>query len=93
VDENQEAALRRLFGKMRVIYTPTTYATELDGVSTSNRYEVLGRDKLSVVVREVEPPSVPGERTEFAVLHFDGPDVYWLYSKIGGIREYFKRIR
>jgi hypothetical protein len=93
VDEQQEAALRRLFGKLRITYTTTTYTTELDGGTRSSRYEVLGRDKLSVVVREVEPNSSPLEVTEFAVLHFDGPDLFWVYTKVGGIREYFRRVR
>src|SRR5262249_29425075 len=93
VDEQQEAAFRRLFGKLRITYATTTYTTELDGVTRSGRYEVLGRDKLSVVVREVEPNSSPLEVTEFAVLHFDGPDLFWVYTKVGGTREYFRRVR
>jgi hypothetical protein len=93
VEEKQEAALRKLFGKLRVTYTGRTCTTELDGVTESSRYEVLGRDKLSVVIREIETKLSPLEVTEFAVIHFDGPDSYWLYTKIGSIREYFKRVR
>lgn len=93
VDEKQEALLRKLFGKLRVTYTGTAYTTELDGVTESCRYEVLGRDKLSVVIREVEPKPSPLEVTAFTLIHFDGPDSYWLYTKIGGIPEYFKRIK
>ena len=93
VDEKQEALLRKLFGKLRVTYTGTAYTTELDGVTESGRYEVLGRDRLSVVIREVEPKPSPLEVTAFTLIHFDGPDSHWLYTKIGGIREYFKRIK
>jgi hypothetical protein len=93
VDENQEAALRKLFGKLRITYTPTAYTTELDGVTESNPYEVLGRDRLSVVIREVPTKPSPLELTEFTVIHFDGPDAYWLYTKVGDIQEYFKRVR
>lgn len=97
VDDQHEAALRTLFGKLRVTYTATTYTTELDGKTESSRYEVLGRDKHSVVIREVEPKPSPlvgiVELSEFDVIHFDGPDSYWLYTQIGGVREYFKRVR
>lgn len=93
VDEKQEAALRKIFGKLRITYNKTTYTTALDGVTESNRYEVLGRDRLSVVIRDVEATPSPLEVTEFAVIQFDGPDSYWLYSKMGGIAEYFKRVR
>jgi hypothetical protein len=97
VDDKQEAVLRKLFGKMRVTYTPTTYTTELDGTTASYTYEVLGKDKQSVVIHEVgrKPSPLDGvvALSEFAVIHFDGPDSYWLYTQIGGIREYFKRVR
>ena len=92
-DDKQEAALRKLFGRLRVTYYPTTYTTELDGVTESCRYEVLGRDKHSVAVREIDPKPWPLELSEFTVIQFDGPDSYWLYTQIGGIREYFKRVR
>ena len=96
VDDKQEAALRKLFGKMRVTYTPNTYTTELDGATNSNKYEVLGKDKHSVVIRDLEPKPSPLdvlELSEFVVIQFDGPDSYWLYTQGVGILEYFKRVR
>jgi hypothetical protein len=96
VDEKQEAALRKLFGKLRVTYTPTTVTTELDGTTETYEYEVLGRDKHSVVIREAEnkPPLLETLKlSEFTVIQFDGPDSYWLVTKLGDIREYFKRVR
>lgn len=95
MDDKQEAALRKLFGKLRVTYTPTTYTAELDGAITTGEYEVLGKDKVSVVTREVERKPSPldaFELSDFTVIHFDGPDSYWLHTKIGDIREYFKRV-
>jgi hypothetical protein len=79
-DEKQEAALRRLFGKLRVTYAATAYTAELEGVTEATRYEVLGRDKMSVVIREFETNPLPIEVTQFSVIHFDGADSYWLYS-------------
>ncbi len=97
VDDKQEAALRTLFGKLRVTYTPSTYTTESDGTTESYKYETLGKDKHSVVIREIKdkPSPLDGvvELSEFTVIQFDGPDSYWLYTQIGGIREYFKRVR
>lgn len=94
VDDVQEGKLRTLFGKMRVTYTPTKFTTELNGSTESYRYEVLGLDKQSVVIREVDhkPSSLDIlESSAFIVIHFEGPDVYWLISPTGGNREYFKR--
>jgi hypothetical protein len=93
VDAKQEAALRKLFGKLRVTYTSTAFTTELDGVTESGRYEVLGRDKRSVVIREVESKPSLLEVSEFTVIYFDSPDSYWLYTKIGDVQEYFIRIK
>jgi hypothetical protein len=97
VDDRQEAALRTLFGKLRVTYTPAAVTTDLDGKAETGRYEVLGKDKHSVVIREVKdgPSPLDGvvELSEFTVIQFDGPDSYWLTTQIGGIREYFRRVR
>ena len=97
VDEKQEAALRTLFGKLRVTYTLTALKTNLDGKAETGRYEVLGKDKHSVAIREImdKPSPLDGvvDLSEFMVIQFNGPDSYWLYTQIGGIREYFKRVR
>jgi hypothetical protein len=97
VNDKQEAAFRTLFGKLRVTYTPTILTTDLDGKSEPGRYEVLGKDKHSVAIREIKdkPSPLDGviEISEFTVIQFDGPNSYWLYTQIGGIREYFKRAR
>ena len=93
VDEKQEAALRRLFGKLKITYTATTFTTELNGVTELNPYEMLGRDQHSVVIRELGPkPQGLEDLSEFTVIYFEGPDVYWLHTQLGGVREYFKRI-
>ncbi len=78
-------------------YDSTTYTWELDGSITTERYEVLGRDKCSVVIRDIDPNPLGMdeffELSEFAVIQFDGPDSYWIESQLGRYREYFKRIQ
>lgn len=97
VDDEQEISLRKLFGKLRVTYKRTTYMIELDGRTDSKDYEVLGKDRNSVVLREVGRKASPLDDdlklSEFTVIHLDGADSYWLYTEIGGIQEYFKRVR
>ncbi|WP_162097391.1 hypothetical protein [Gemmata obscuriglobus] len=97
VDDKQEAALRTLFGKLRVTYTATALTTDLNGQAETDRYAVLGKDKHSVVIREIKdkPSPLDGvmELSEFTIIQFDGPDAYWVTTQIGGIREYFKRVR
>ena len=95
-DPKREAKLRNLFGKMRVTYTATTYTTELDGSVVTYSYQLLGRDKHSAVIGDVESKESPLkflELSTFTVIHFDSPDSYWLNSEVGGMREYFKRVR
>jgi hypothetical protein len=97
MDEKQEVALRTLFGKLRVTYTTSTVTTDLNGEARTDQYEVLGKDKHSVAVREFSSKQSPLdgvlELSEFTVIQFDGPDSYWVITKVGDIREYFKRVK
>lgn len=96
IDEQREAKLRTLFGRLRVTWTAATYTSELDGVTDTRRYQLLAKDASSVVIRDVDPVPSPLEALElnlskFTVLHFDGPDTYWLDSELGRHREFFRR--
>ena len=62
VDDAQEVALRNLFGKLRITYTPNSYTTELDGSVDTYRYEVLGTDKHSIVIRDIGRKPSPWTR-------------------------------
>ena len=96
VDEKQVEALRNLFGKMRITYASNTLTTELEGRVETCRYVVLGKDQHSVVIREInQQPSVMDdlELSEFIVIHFEGPNSYWLYTQVGGVQEHFKRVQ
>ena len=64
-------------------------------------FELL-RQKYTVIPVDIRPSlwdpmiyrkTVRVDLSEFTVIHFDGQDSYWLYTKIGGFREYFKRVR
>jgi hypothetical protein len=99
--EKRLAALRKLFGKLRITYMDRTFTTELNGQIEIRKYRVLGRDKQSVVIRELDPqpsldkllgPNIFTWESEFTVIQFDGPDAYWVHERVGDIREYFKRV-
>lgn len=95
-NEAQEAKLRKIFGKMPITYTGDTLTSEFDGTVETSRYEVMGKDASSVAIRDLDdkPSPLDGifELSEFHVIHFEGPDSYWLDSELGQIREYFRRL-
>ncbi|MCE9548508.1 MAG: hypothetical protein K8T25_23785 [Planctomycetia bacterium] len=95
VDAKQEAGLRTILGKFRITYAGNTLTTEFDGRRNTSRYEVVGRDKVSTVIHELDTakPVIPIEMSEYAILEFDGPNAYWVHSKMGGGRECFKRVK
>lgn len=94
IDPTKETQLRRLFGKLRVTYTPTTGTTQMEGTPGTFPIEIIDKDAHSVVIRETNSPiSVASKLSEFTVIQFDGPDSFYLVTKSGNnIREYFKRI-
>lgn len=81
---------------MRITYTSNTVTSDLEGTLETSRYEVLGKDQHSIVIREINRKPSPLddlELSEFTVIHFESPDSYWLYTQIGGVQEYFKRVQ
>ncbi len=96
VDEAREGALRKLYGKLRITYTGGTYTSDFDGSTETTRYEVLGKDDRSVVIGEIDPkPSELDEilqMSRFTVIHFEGPDAYWIHVQHTDTREYFRRV-
>jgi hypothetical protein len=91
-----EKDLRPLFGRLKVTWTRSTCTTELDGVTEVTDYRILGRDDHSVVIREFERAPSPLKEfmdfSDFTIIQFEGRDAYWVTTKVGGIREYFKRV-
>ncbi len=97
-DEQRVAKLRNLFGKLRVTWTATHCTSDLEGTIDSDTYEVVGRDQYSVAIRSTDSKPSPLdalqlELSSLQVIHFEGRDTYWLDSQLGGMREYFKRVR
>jgi hypothetical protein len=103
MDEKRERAFRQIFGKLRIIYSEATYVIDLDGTTEQHEYRVLGRDKNSVAIREIDPQPSPLDKligpndftmqTEFTLIQFEGADSYWVFVSLGDHREYFKRVR
>ena len=95
-DVEREAKFRRIFGRMRITYTGETLTSDFNGNVETSRYEVLGKDTSSVVIHALDdkPSPLDGsfEVSKFHVIHFEGPDSYWLDSEPGQIREYFRRL-
>jgi hypothetical protein len=94
VGERREK-LGAMFGKLKVTYFKSSYTTEMDGFTDTIRYTVLGTDDNSVVIRDDSPPDpelADFGLSRFTQIHFEGDDVYWLTTEIGGFREYFKRV-
>ena len=95
-NEAREAKFRKLFGKLRITYTADTFTSDFDGAIEIAPYEVLGKDASSVVIRDLDDKPSPLDeiftQSKFHVIHFDGPDTYWLDSELGQIREYFRRL-
>ena len=89
-----EALFRKLFGRLKVTYTPTTGKSLMDGVTETFPIEILDKDAHSVVLRTPNSPqgAAVGE-SEFTLIKFDGSDSFSLITGLGtDIREYFKRI-
>lgn len=92
--KRKEAKLRTLYGKMRITFTTTTWSSELDGNVDSGKYEVLGKDKVSVVIRHTRTQPDPLdflELSSFRIVCFEGKDFYTSHSELSD--EIFKRIK
>jgi len=91
--EEQLAKLESLFGKLRITYTPKSITTELDEVIETNPYKVIGSGPNAVVIQDLAQRREPDlGLSGFMIIHFDGPDAYWLDSELGELREYFRRV-
>jgi hypothetical protein len=82
------AKFRDIFGHLQVTYTRTRIRGFLRDYRFVQRYELLGVDSESVVIRH-EDLLVPGTWT-LQHIHFVGHDRYWI--SLGANREWFKRV-
>lgn len=97
LNDKQVESLNTLFGKLQITYTNNReIRTSMNDSKDSGRFEIVGMDKNSVVIREygTKRPDVEYfNLSEYQVIYFDGPDAYWVYTQIGGVKEYFKRVK
>ncbi len=77
-----------LFGKLRVTYGRRFRQWQMDGALYRHRFEVLGSDPESVVIR-YEDPLFGDWRLEH--IRFEDGDRYWI--SVGGNREWFVRVK
>ncbi|HEX4591976.1 MAG TPA: hypothetical protein VH120_18725 [Gemmataceae bacterium] len=90
VTEQQEKALRKLFGRMKITYSPTTFTTELDGVLETRPYQVLSRDRESVVLKEWS--SLTNKEEQYRIRFIDR-DTYWVDVEQFKLSECFRRLK
>jgi len=90
VTPEQEEAMRKSFGKMKITYTDTTCTTDLDGDLDTLTLQVIRKDEDSVVVKVQSGLSTRKE--EFRI-RFEGSDTYWVDVKEFGLSECFRRIQ
>jgi len=88
VAEQQEQALRKIFGRVKVTYTATTLTSDFDGVVETQPYQVVRKDRDSVVIKTRSPISKAEE--EFTI-RFADSDTYWIAA--GQIMECLRRMR
>ncbi len=89
VPEEQEAAMWKLFGKMRVTFKGHTYTSEMNGEQETGSFQVLRRDADSALITSFSTTSQTRERFR---VQFLGPDTYRLFVEKYKVWEYFRRV-
>lgn len=87
--------LYELFGKLRVTYTDTTCTSEFEGEISSHTYQIVARNRNSVVIeRDLSQDPVKDllQLSSLTKMTFIDHDHYWLIVELGGFKEYFTRI-
>ena len=77
----------RVSGKLTIHYRAKTKVVSGMGEPARSRYEVVGSDDDSVVLRSYNDFT---QSHELSHIFFDGDDAYWV--PIGKYREWFRRI-
>jgi hypothetical protein len=89
VTNKQEQAMRKLFGRMKITYTKTTLTTDFDGSLDTQPYQVVSKDRDSVVIKSWFALSKKDEQFR---IRFIGSDVYWVDVEQFALSECFRRI-
>ena len=80
----------QLFGRMRVTYDDEGVATELNGVVERSPLHVVRRDADTVTLKIHDRLD---KEDRLLVVHFVGPEMYWIHIRDTEHREYFRRVR
>lgn len=91
-------ALDRLYSEMRYVYDGSRWCMDVGKGKKVDwyRYEVIGRDAHSVVIRTIDPlpPDLDHlELSQFTVIHFESKDRFWVEEPYLGVREYYRRAK
>jgi len=78
----------RVFGKLILKYTQTTFTASGIGDAERTKYRVIASDSESVVIQFADALT---ESSILRQIHFDGPDRYWI--ALGRFREWFRRLQ
>jgi hypothetical protein len=89
VTDQQEQALRKLFGKMKLTYSAKTVTSELDGTVDTQPYQIVRKEGDAIVVKSW---SALSKKDEEYRINFVGPDTYWVEVPQFSLTECFRRI-
>jgi hypothetical protein len=85
IPEKHWKTWRKVFGKLRIRYTPTRGFTDFEGFLTKMRYRVVAKDANSVAIVATDDIGMD----YIYHIHFER-DHFWF--SLGNIREYFRRV-
>jgi len=81
--------LASIFGHLILRYTRTRLYSDYKGHKETEKYELLGADSSSVVIRRWDLHEAEWRLRQ---IHFEGDQYYWISLGVGRQREWFKRI-
>ena len=87
ISEKSRKILLPMFGKLRLRYTRTRVYVDFEGLKFAERYWVIAKDSVSVVIQGDMPSIMTGSILQH--IHFEGK--YYSIC-LGKFREYFRRI-
>ena len=90
VTDKQEAGLRKLFGKMIITYAAKTLTTELDGKLDTQPYQIVSKDRDSIVLKSWFAISNKDEQFH---IRFTDSDTYWVDVEGFQVSECFRRVK
>ena len=84
-------ALEKIFGRLRLRYTPTRCYATLNGDTDALPYRVLAKNSEGTVLMGRSLPESLAPEEQIQHLRFVSDDLYWVC--LGGIHEFFRRVK